>query len=126
MSAVRGGAGGELAAGGVWRAHGRFGHQNSKVAGTDRAPLIQALIRIDAEKLRTVLEDGPSAAAWSATWLKKRGTRATGWVRLSTLNYFLRFRSPAMGTTDADLAWCDMLAEKLRAKGQWTGECHPE
>jgi hypothetical protein len=42
-------------------------------------------------------------------------------IKRDKLN-FLRFRSPASGATAADLVLCDILAEKLRAKGQWIGE----
>ena len=42
--------------------------------------------------------------------------------RLGRIIYFLRFRSPATGATPRDMTLCQKLADKLQAKGQWSGE----
>jgi hypothetical protein len=63
-------------------------------------------------------EGEPRAAVWSGIVLMTPARRATVWGRII---YFLRFRSPASSATAEDLKLGDILAEKLRAKGQWTG-----
>ena len=42
--------------------------------------------------------------------------------RLGRIIYFLRFRNFASSSTPKDQVLCNALAEKLTAKGQWTGE----
>jgi len=83
-----------------------------RLSDLDRATLIHALIWMD-----TVSQ---------AQARKGRGQRAEQAQedsdRLWRIIQFLRSRSPADSATAADLALCDMLAEKLQAKGQWEGE----
>jgi hypothetical protein len=86
----------------------------------DRIKMIQALIRIDAQ-MQAIARKGARAKRDSPT--RYRADEARSQVaRLGRIIYFLRFRTPATGTTDDDFMLCDMLAKKLRAKGQWEGE----
>lgn len=43
--------------------------------------------------------------------------------RFGRILFFLRRRMHSDSATIMDRELCDMLAEKLRAKGQWSGEC---
>ena len=86
----------------------------------DRVPLIEALIRIDAQ-LQAKARTGRRA---------KRGSREQAHAdiarsdsdRLGRIIYFLRFRSPASSATEQDMALCKTLQEKLLLKNQWAGE----
>jgi hypothetical protein len=95
-----------------------------RLSDLDRGPLIDALIRIDAE-MRDRPRVGDRARLGSAERTRADDARSES-DRLGRIIYFLRFQSPAFGATPEDLALCDLLAEKLKAKGQWEGECHPE
>jgi hypothetical protein len=91
-----------------------------RLSDLDRVPLIQALIRIDAE-MKRLARSGRRARLGTPS--RNRADDALEQTyRLGQIIYFLRFRSPATNTRPGDLAFCDMLAEKLRAKGQWTGD----
>ena len=93
-----------------------------QLSDLDRVSLIRALIRVDAQaEART---RGAGSRARLGTSARNRADNARNeMARLGRIIYFLRFRSPLPG---GDEALCEMLAEKLNAKGQWTGECHPE
>lgn len=86
----------------------------------DRIQLIDALIRIDAQ-MQAIARKGRNAKRDSPSRYHAEEARAQV-ARLGRIIYFLRFRSPATGATDDDFMLCNMLAEKLRAKGQWEGE----
>ena len=86
----------------------------------ERIPLIQELIRIDSGK-QALARAGRRARRGTAERYRSEQARSDS-DRLGQIIYFLRFRSPATNTSAEDLALCDMLADKLRAKGQWTGE----
>lgn len=85
-----------------------------------RIPLIDALIRIDAQ----------AQARASRGHRARRGTvernrSETGRDdsnRLGQIIYFLRFRTLAMNTSAEDAALCTMLSVKLTAKNDWAGE----
>jgi hypothetical protein len=87
----------------------------------DRIPLIQALIRIDSQLQPQAGGSGRRAKRGSMERYRAEEARAES-DRLGRIIYFLRFRSPATAATAADSLLCEMLAEKLRAKGQWAGE----
>ena len=85
-----------------------------------RIPMLHELIRIDAvaqartrggrrARLGTADRNRSETARWESN-------------RLGQIIYFLRFRSPATNTSAEDMALCEMLAVKLRAKNDWTGE----
>ena|SRR5438132_2987112 len=85
-----------------------------------RIPMIEALIRIDAgtqarARRRSRARLGTLDRDRSETARSESG-------RLGQIIYFLRFRSPATGTGAVDMALCEMLARKLQAKNDWTGE----
>lgn len=92
-----------------------------RLSDLDRVSLIRALIRMDAEAQRIARGAGSRAKRFSMA--RNRAEEARDQTnRLGAIIYFLRFRSPASSATAADLKLCAMLAEKLQAKGQWTGE----
>lgn len=92
-----------------------------RLSDLDRVPLIEALIRMDATAQATAR--GRGSRARRGTMERYRVEQASDDSdTLGRIIYFLRFRSPATHATAADLALCDELAEKLRAKGQWQGE----
>jgi hypothetical protein len=91
-----------------------------RLSNLDRVQIIDALIGIDAQ-MQAIARRGTRAKRDSPA--RYRADEALSQVgRLGRIIYFLRFRTPATGITDDDLILCDMLAEKLRAKGQWEGE----
>ena len=78
-----------------------------------------------------VAADKRAAGVWQAGRRTKRDSPATKRRsedarhqvdRFERVIFFLRFHSLATTATAADVALCDMLAEKLKAKGQWTSE----
>jgi hypothetical protein len=85
-----------------------------------RVSLIGELIRIDTSaqsrarkgqraRLGSVDRNRSETALWESD-------------RLGRFIYFLRFRTPATNTSGEDMALCDMIARKLQAKNDWTGE----
>ena len=91
-----------------------------QLSDLDRVPLINALIHMDAE-MQARSRTGRRARLLSTERIRADDARHAS-DRLGRIIYFLRFRTLAFGATSEDLALCDVLAEKLRAKGQWTGE----
>jgi hypothetical protein len=91
----------------------------TSLAGLDRREIIRLLISADA--------DAQSLAKTGHR--ERRGTPAQSSAEQARYNgghygriiYFLRFRSVAQGSTDADLKLFDLLAAKLKNKGQWKG-----
>ena len=87
----------------------------------DRVDIIKALIARDATAHK--IARGPGRKARRGTSGRDRAEEARGERdRLGRIICFVRFRSPATGSTAADLALCDFLAQSLAAKGQWSGE----
>jgi hypothetical protein len=86
----------------------------------DRIPMIEALICADSDA-RSLAQRGRSAKRYSGLW-QRAEEAASHTARFGRIIYFLRFRSPASGATAEDLELCEMLAQKLEAKGQWRGE----
>jgi hypothetical protein len=86
----------------------------------DRVPMINALIRIDSEA-QSQSRTGRRAKRGSVDRNRAEGAAAES-ARLGRIIYFLRFRSFATNTSAKDEELCAMLAGKLQAKGQWTGE----
>jgi hypothetical protein len=86
----------------------------------DRRPLIEALIRIDAQ-MQSRARSGQRAKQGSPERYRADEARSDS-DRLGCIIYFLRFRSSASGATAKDMTFCKILEEKLRLKNQWTGE----
>ena len=92
------------------------------LSNLDRAPLIEALIRID-RQMQSRARSGRRKNLGSME--RYRADEALSESdRLGRIIYFLRFRSPAIGATVQDMRLCNILEEKLRLKNQWIGE-HP-
>ncbi len=83
----------------------------------DRADLIKTLRRIDRQMLDIARGAGGRAKLGSSARNRAEEARANC-DRLGRIIYFLQFRFPL---PERDKALCEMLAEKLQAKGQWTG-----
>ena len=82
--------------------------------------MIKELIRLDAQ---AQIRARSGVRAKRGTTARNRSDEARAETeRLGRIIYFLRFRSPAATATAEDMALCNALAEKLQAKGQWTGE----
>lgn len=92
-----------------------------RLSDLGRIPLINALIGIDAQEQARASGRDRRARLGSTARNRAEEARSNS-NRLGQIIYFLRFRSPATNTSAADLALCDELAEKLKAKGQWDGE----
>ncbi len=90
------------------------------LAELDRVPLIEKLIALDTQS-RARARAGRRAARSSAVKTDAEFARADS-DRLGRIIYFLRFRNFASSSTPKDQVLCNALAEKLTAKGQWTGE----
>jgi len=86
----------------------------TSLASLDRREIIRLLISADADA-QSLAKSGHR---------ERRGTSAHGHTeqarydgeRFGRIIYFLRFRSVAHGSTDADLKLCDLLAAKLKNK----------
>ena len=91
-----------------------------RLSDLDRVPLIRELIRIDAQA-QELARTGRRARLGSTTRNRAEGAQRQS-ERLGMIIYFLRYRSPASGARAKDMELCHILAEKLQAKGQWTGE----
>ncbi len=100
---------------------GDFDQFVRSLADRDRVDIINALIAADAVAQRRARGRGSRAPLGSTERGRAQEARRQS-ERYGRIIYFLRFRSPATGSTEADLALCDLLAEKLAAKGQWLGE----
>jgi hypothetical protein len=90
------------------------------VAELDRVPMIETLIGLDAQA-QARARSGRHARLGSVRSNRADEARAEA-ERLGRIIYFLRFRSPPSTLTDEDARLCEILAAKLQAKGQWTGE----
>jgi len=90
------------------------------LADYDRIEMINALIAADAAAARQAHAGSRAKKDSPARYRAEEARQQV--ARFGRIIYFLRFRSPATGSTAADLVLCDMLAEKLWIKGQWTGE----
>jgi hypothetical protein len=86
----------------------------------DRVPLIERLIALDTQA-RERARPGRRAARGTPTRMRADEALAES-ERLGRIIYFLRFRSFATPSTPKDELLCNVLAEKLTARGQWTGE----
>jgi hypothetical protein len=90
------------------------------LADMDRGEIIKALVAADKR----------AAGIWQAGRRAKRDSPAKCLSedarhqvdRFGRIIYFLCFRSLATTATAADVALCDMLAEILKTKGQWTSD----
>jgi hypothetical protein len=90
----------------------------------DRASLIAELIRMDVG-YQHQCRIGRRAQLGSME--RYRGDEAHAHSeRLGRIVYFLRFGTPAEHATAEDMKLCKELAEKLQAKGQWTGSIQSE
>src|SRR5262245_28272341 len=49
----------------------------------------------------------------------RRETESTTVDRIGRILFFMRNGTPADETTEKDWAWCQLVANKLRSKGQW-------
>ena len=86
----------------------------------DRIELIKALV--EAERIvQSTIDWGMNKKRYSAPWRKadEAGAQIPTFGRVI---YFLRFRSLASGTTDAEQALCKKLARRFLERGQWEGE----
>jgi hypothetical protein len=89
------------------------------LAHLNRSEMIDRLIAADASA---------NSIARAASW-SKRGTAAYHQAedaklqveRLGRIIYFLRFRNIVEGCSAEDLMLCNLLAERLKGKGQWRG-----
>lgn len=97
-----------------------FDERVRRLIGLDRIPLIHALIDADAQ-MEALARAGARAKRGTVACYRAEEARDQV-ARFGRLIHFLRFRMQATGATVADLELCDMLAEKLRAKGQREGE----
>jgi hypothetical protein len=91
-----------------------------KLSERDRVSLIQELVRM-ADQMDARVRAGRRAKRDSVARRLADNARAQG-AHLARIIFFLRRRIPATGATAEDQRLCDMLAEKLEAKGQWVGE----
>jgi len=91
------------------------------VANLDRVSMIRELIRIDAEMQRIAQGCGHRARRGTSERIRAENARHDS-GRLGAFIYFLRFRTMADSANEADRVLCLMLAEKLKAKGQWVGQ----
>jgi hypothetical protein len=93
------------------------------VAALDRVPMIEALIALDAQAQARARSARSGRPARLGSMRMNRAVEARAEAeRLGRIIYFLRFRSPPSTLTDQDARLCEILAAKLQAKGQWTGE----
>jgi hypothetical protein len=90
------------------------------LADRDRVDMIRALVAADAGAQR-VARAGQRARRDSPAGYRREEALSQV-ARFGRIIHFLRFRSPAQGSTAGDLALCALLQEKLEAKGQWVGE----
>jgi hypothetical protein len=91
------------------------------VAELDRVPMIEALIALDAQAQARARIAGRRPPVGSMRIIRADEARAQA-ERLGRIIYFLRFRTQPSTFTDEDARLCEILAAKLQAKGQWTGE----
>jgi hypothetical protein len=91
-----------------------------RLSDLDRVALVQELVRMD--DVAAALARGATRAKRGSVARERAEQARADRARLGGIIYFLRFRSPATGATSEDRKLCEMLAEKLRAKGQWEGE----
>jgi hypothetical protein len=91
----------------------------TSLAGLDRREIIRLLISADAEA-QMLAKSGHRQRRGTAAQCRAEQARYDG-ERYGRIIYFLRFRNPPQGSTDADLKLCDLLAAKLNNKGQWKG-----
>jgi hypothetical protein len=90
------------------------------LAELDRVPLIEKLIALDAQA-RARARIGRRAAHGTPTRMRADEALAES-ERLGRITYFLRVRDFASSTTPKYQVLCNVLAEKLTAKGQWAGK----
>jgi hypothetical protein len=91
----------------------------TSLAELDRREIIRQLISADANA-QTLAKSGHRERRGTPAQCRAEQARYDG-ERYGRIIYFLRFRSVAQGSTDADLKLCDLLAAKLKNKGQWKG-----
>jgi hypothetical protein len=96
-----------------------------RLSDLGRESMIRRLIHIDAQAKK--LARGAGSRAKHGTPQRIRAENALSLMHsLGQIIYFLRRRLRPDKATAEVLALCDMLADKLRAKDQWKGECHPD
>ena len=89
-----------------------------RLSEMDCIPLIRELRRIDAGVHSVASGSGSRASRGSVARNRAEDARDET-ARLGAIIHFLWFRFPV---PDRDRALCEMLAQKLQAKGQWTGD----
>jgi len=92
-----------------------------RLSDLDRVALIEALVRMD-DQQRAIARGAGSRARLGSIERNRAEEAQSNCNRLGKILYFLRHRSPTFDTSTEDAALCDTLAERFRAKGQWTGE----
>ena len=92
----------------------------TSLADLDRREIIRQLISADSDTQR-LAGSGRRERIGTPEQCGTEQARYDG-ERYGRIIYFLRFRNPPQGSTDADLKLCDLLAAKLNNKGQWTGQ----
>jgi hypothetical protein len=88
-----------------------FDEYITSLADLDRREIIRQLVFADADAHRLA----------TSGHRERRGTSTEchgEQARYERIIYFLRFREPPQGLTDADLKLCGLLASKLNKKGQ--------
>jgi hypothetical protein len=89
-----------------------------RFSGLGRRDLISALIRMDAKQYAAATNGARTRGGTNA---RHRADEAKDKVnRLGKIIHFLRFRFPMPAGPDESI--CQLLAEKLQAKGDWEGQ----
>jgi hypothetical protein len=91
----------------------------TSLAGLDRREIIRLLISADADA-QVLAKTGHRERRGTPAQCRAQQARYDG-ERYGRIIYFLRFRNSPQGSTDADLKLCNLLAVKLKNKGQWKG-----
>jgi hypothetical protein len=91
----------------------------TSLAGLDRREIIRLLISADADA-QSLAKSGHRERRGTSGQRRAEQARYDG-ERFGRIIYFLRFRSVTQGSIDADLKLFDLLAAKLKNKGQWKG-----
>jgi hypothetical protein len=81
-------------------------------------PLVEIIAQLDREATaaeyaarRTRNRSGPVG--------KNRASAMRQRDRIGRILFFLRHRSPAIGATEEDDALCNLLSQRLQARGEW-------
>ena len=91
-----------------------------RLAGLERRELINDLVQMDRQAQEIYRRGRLARLNTPERYYSQEALRDS--ESLGRIISFVRTRTPARNTTKAESALCGVLAEELKAKGQWDGD----